>query len=115
MGNVTDVDNCIEWIVKDNLLQQFKSATHGKKFVSPSFRTNDDTLWKISFDSNGYTKSEKDNCCLYLKLHKLSANKKQIGVNCLLEVGEANWKGQFGYTFKKNGERWGITNAFKKS
>eukprot|EP01084_Bolivina_argentea_P073519 133409_1 len=110
MASVTN-----EWVVKDELLQQFKSASNKQKFNSPSFRSNDGTFWRIQCFPNGYNESAKDNCSIFLESVKLASDKKQIGVNYLLEVDEINWKTDLGSTFKKDGKSWGFTKAFEKS
>eukprot|EP01084_Bolivina_argentea_P006568 12458_1 len=119
MGNVTNVNapeqNHIEWVVNDELLQQFKSASNKQEFYSPFFRSNDGTLWRIQFYPNGNTESAKDNCSIFLESVKLASHKKQIGVNYLLEVAEVNWKKESGYKFMKDGATWGATKSFEKS
>eukprot|EP01083_Nonionella_stella_P207185 752901_1 len=92
----------IQWKITGNLLQQFHL---------PSFETIDGTIWRLQFYP--HSAASPKYCSIYLQCVKLSANKRQIGVNYSLSIKELDWVYDSADTFKHDGQEWGLTMPFK--
>eukprot|EP01084_Bolivina_argentea_P182517 315067_1 len=100
----------LKWEVTGDLLEQFKDAEAKKEFVSPDFKTDDGTTWRVQFYPRGKT---SDHCSFFLQSVTLAQNKARIGVNYCLNVLEVDWTNESAETFVKDGDTWGKNDAFK--
>eukprot|EP01083_Nonionella_stella_P178983 633985_1 len=103
----------LQWNITGDLLRQFKNAKHKEEFVSPDFKTEDGTIWRVQFYPRGKTSSEQ--CSVFLLCATLSANKARIGVNYSFNIIDDIWINDSAETFIKDGDTWGKNEAFKSA
>eukprot|EP01083_Nonionella_stella_P153314 492446_1 len=85
--DVSDANTYFEWKVNNYLMQKWKNAKYGKRFISPAFNAIGGE-WRIGIYPNGWTK--EGTADLYIWCQSIASDETEINICHYIEIKALN-------------------------